>query len=244
MTLERWASQPDSVTGPIALAKAYVEYAWRARGSGYAHTVTGDGWRVFGERINQAEVILNRASALKHKCPAWYHTMMLVARANGWDAAKAAALFRNAVAFAPEYYYYYQERAYSLLPKWNGEEGDSAKFAQESADRVGGKKGDLLYWQIAANLVCNCGNQDAQNNFSWLRVRRGYDVLVELYGTSPLRQNQMGYMAVKFGDVVAADELFTVIGDNWDEGTWKTKQAFQTAKTWAATSAAYIRSHR
>jgi len=39
--LKKWiAARPDSAAAHIALAEAYVNYAWRARGDGYANTVS------------------------------------------------------------------------------------------------------------------------------------------------------------------------------------------------------------
>jgi hypothetical protein len=240
LKLKRWMSvHPDSITAPVALANAYVNYAWKARGTDYANTVTNEGWGIFRERVKTAETILKRASALKNKCPEWYYVMMIVALAEGWTDKQAAALFQNAIAFEPDYYYYYQQRAYSLLPKWNGEEGASARFAQEVADQVGGRRGDSLYWLIAAFLVCNCGNEQPQSGFSWARIRRGYDALIKEYDGSSLRENQMCYIATRFGDAKMADDLFTSIGEKWNAGTWQKKQYFDQARAWAAGNAAH-----
>lgn len=231
LKLKRWmSSQTTSITAPVALADAYVSYAWKARGNGFADTVSDDGWRIFQERINLAEGILKHASALKEKCPQWYLVMQLVAEANNWSPEEKVGLLQEATAFEPQYYYYYQVQAYMLLPKWDGEEGDSAKFAQASADRMGGKQGEILYYLIAASLICDCGNENPQAGFDWARTKSGYSALVEQYGVSLLRQNEMCYMAARVGDVVLADDLFTAIGDKWDESIWKKKERFDEIK--------------
>ena len=47
--IARWtAAHPDSAAARIALADAYVNYAWAARGNGYADSVSGSA----GERFN------------------------------------------------------------------------------------------------------------------------------------------------------------------------------------------------
>lgn len=229
--LKRWmSSYPASITAPVALADTYVSYAWKARGNGFADTVSDDGWRIFQERVTLAEAILKRASALKEKCPQWYLVMQQVAQANNWSPEEKLALLQEATTFAPQYYYYYQVQAYLLLPKWDGEEGDAAKFAQASADHMGGKEGDILYYLIAASLICDCGNENPQAGFDWIRTKRGYGALVEQYGTSLVRQNEMCYMAARVGDVVLADDLFTAIGDKWDAKTWGKKERFDEIK--------------
>lgn len=231
LKMKRWvSSHPTSITAPVAQANAYLAYAWKARGNGFADTVTDDGWRLFEQRAKLAEATLKRAATLREKCPEWYLAMFLVAQANNWNSEERAALVQEATAFEPDYYYFYQQQAYMLLPKWGGEQGDSARFAQASADRVGGKQGDILYFLIAVQLICDCGNENPQVGFDWLRIKRGYAALVDQYGTSRLRQNEMCYMASSVGDVVLADDLFTAIGDKWDEDTWKKKAHFDEVK--------------
>src|SRR5215469_8619227 len=54
--LKRWSVQrPESVTARVALAHAYLNYAWQARGNGSDASVTPEGRRVFDERIKLAE---------------------------------------------------------------------------------------------------------------------------------------------------------------------------------------------
>ena len=95
------------------------------------------------------------------------------ARSEQWEQDRLQALFRKAVAFEPEYYYYYRMLADSLLPKWGGEEGEAARFAAAVADGIGGKKGDLIYFEIATTLVCACGKVHEQgiNGLSWPRIK-------------------------------------------------------------------------
>ena len=105
------STKPSSVTARIALAGAYANYAWEARGSDYADTVTKNGWKLFAQPIDKAKEILEEASTLKAKCPHWYVVMQRVALAESWDLARATALLDQAVAFEPDYYYYYRAHA-------------------------------------------------------------------------------------------------------------------------------------
>ena len=239
--LKRWeAQQPDSITARVALAYGYLNYAWQLRGDG-STPLTAEGKQLFNERVKLAETELNQAFELPAKCPEWYYVMLQTGRAKGWEVEDLTALFQRAIAFEPEFFYYYQELALSLTPKWRGKEGDAEKFAQESANRVGGKAGDILYWQITQSIL---GNRDLGNNppqFAWSRALLGYQDLMEQYGASPLRQNQMAQMAARFGDYMVADETLTQIGDRWDQGTWGTREYFEKVKTWARGSAVPFR---
>jgi hypothetical protein len=240
--LERWASmKPDSITAPVAVASSYRGYAWKARGGGYASEVSETGWRLFAERVKRAETSLQKAAALPARCPHWFFEMQDMALSQGWGKAQTQALFEEAITAEPQYYYYYQVQAHSLLPQWNGDEGEAERFAESSAKRVGGKEGDIIYWLIASKLVCNCGNEGSEDRLSWTTLRRGYDAMVQRYGTSVQRMNAMCFMAMKFGDVFLADKLFAEIGERWDKETWGNKQYFDDMKQFATGGMPYER---
>ena len=66
------AAKPDSITARIAHADFLAEYAWHARGSGYANEVSKDGWKLFGERLTAAHEILKQAKPMQPQCPMWW----------------------------------------------------------------------------------------------------------------------------------------------------------------------------
>lgn len=227
--LEKWKEQfPNSITARIALAESYHSYGWKARGTGYADQVTDEGWKLLAERVHKGQAILEEAETLPEKCPEWYVSRIENARSEGWEQDRLQALFQKAAAFEPEYYYYYRMLADSLLPKWGGEEGDAARFAAAVADGIGGKKGDLIYFEIATTLVCACGNVHGQglNGLSWPRIKAGYSALQELYGTSISHLNEIALIAFRAADFDYAVIAFTEIGDNWDKAVWRTVDSF------------------
>jgi hypothetical protein len=239
--LRHWrTARPKSITAPVALARAYLIYAHDARGSGYANTVSDSGWKLFGERTAEAKRILDEASTLPTKCPEWYVDMLLVAQNQNWNPARARALFEEAFKFEPGYYYDARVLAAYLLPKWSGQEGDTEKFLQETADRIGGDYGDILYFQVAsANyVICGC---DDNPHLSWERIEKGFEASEKRYGVSMLNLNRIAYLAAHFGktDPILADKTLTRIGDQWDEETWEQKQDFDMVKKWAAYTAPF-----
>lgn len=229
--LERWKQQfPSSITARIALAESYNNYGWKARGGGYADQVADDGWRLLAERARKGREILEDAKTLPEKCPEWFAAMITIARTEEWDADKLGALFQQAIAFEPDYYYYYRMMADSLLPKWGGEEGDSAQFAEAVANHIGGKKGDLTYYEIATTIICACDNEHGLNGMSWPRIKSGYQALTELYGTSISHLNEMAMMAFRAGEFDYSSSLFDQIGGNWDKNVWLSHDSFANFK--------------
>ena len=235
--LQKWMSdRPDSITARVALAKSYVGYAFEARGDGWANTVSQSGWRLFRERLQKAKDTLDDAASLPAKCPEWYLAMQQVALYQPWGLPQAQQLFSKAVAFEPDYFYYYMMYADFLAPKWNGEPGDVERFAKETADRIGGPLGDIVYFRVATDVVCHCVDEEVLQNMSWRRIQRGYAELEKRSGSSYTNQNAMAYLAIKKLDWVVADQFFRRIGDHRDDDVWDEKY-FADNKKWAVSMA-------
>ncbi len=232
--MQRWGqSNPHSVTQPIALAESYIQYAWSARGNGFADSVSASGRRLSSERIAKAKAILDAGADLANKCPEWYIAMHEVAQGQSWNSALDAVLTQQAVAFEPSYQYFYQVHAAYLLPKWSGEDGDASRFAEDSANQVGGDAGDILYFQIGGEIVCGCQEPEF-NHFSWPRLQKGFAALEKKHGVSLLVVNRFALMATQFQDWVAADAVFQRIGDNGSEDLWGSEANFKQVRDTAA----------
>jgi hypothetical protein len=232
--LERWMQErPQSITARVALATSLHRWAWVARGNGMANTVTADGWRLFGERIQRSQQVLESAAKLDAKCPQWYSEMMTVGLAQSWDAARMKDIFERGVQFEPGYYYLYLQYANYLLPKWDGKPGDASAFAKTSADDVGGDAGDELYFQIATILIKRGDGDFPVKEMDWERIQRGYQALTAHYGATRRTKNQIAFMAYKFKDAAFARQQFELIGDHWAPGVWRDRQFFDRARDWA-----------
>jgi len=235
--LKAWtAARPDSAAARIALAETYVNFAFRARGSGYADTVSADGWNLSGQRVSMAASTLVEASKLGEKCPYWFEVMQEVALTQGWDKSQAKALLDAAMAFEPTFYHYYREYANFLLPKWNGDPGDAPAFAEQISNQLGGQQGKFVYFEVSSTIVCGC-NSDGDDSqlqlLSWPKIKDGYAALGQLYGYSNLKLNRFAYMAVLEHDRPAARSAFAVIGDSWENKVWNSQLDFLNAKVWA-----------
>jgi Domain of unknown function (DUF4034) len=227
-------AKPESAAARLNLALAYMGYAWKARGGGYAGSVTDQGWELFRERVATAAATLAEAARLKEKDPDWYDTMQTVALAQGWDKSQAREVMELGVAYEPDYYHFYREHANSLQTKWYGDPGEIETFTEEVSDRVGGPKGDILYFEISSLVACQCdATKDALQNFSWPRIRQGYAALRQLYGISSLKRNRFASMAVKAGDRAAARAEFIEMGADWDKEVWVSEAKYEAAKNWA-----------
>lgn len=233
--LKQWTSRKSqSATARIALAQAYLGYGSKARGNGYAETVTNEGWQSYGGRAELALSTLKEAATMPDKCPYWYSAMIQVAVAQGWSKSRTKAIVDELISFEPGFYHVYREYANYLQPKWYGMEGEAEAFADSISQRIGGQEGSFVYFEIATVLNCApCGNTGNPTNMSWPKIKEGYAALESLYGVSTLKTNRFAFLTVKFRDKSAAKQVFAQIGDSWDQGVWTSRETFQAAKAWA-----------
>jgi hypothetical protein len=233
--LRKWTrSRSSSAAARIAMAETFVNYAWHARGEGYADSVTNHGRSAFEDRLASAKSVLVEASKLKEKCLEWYQVMFNVALGEGWDKAQARELLDQAVAFEPGYHYFYTDYARFILPKWYGEKGEAQAFAEEVSQRVGGLEGSILYYEIATEVACQCEDfADWTDGLSWPKLKQGFEDFDKTYGATNLSQNRIAYMAFAEGDKARARQAFQIVGFDWDNRVWKSSKSFENARFWA-----------
>lgn len=232
--LEHWMSQrPSSITARVALATALIRWAWVARGYGGAASVTAEGVRLFLGRNQEARTILEGSQEMRVMCPQWYSAMLAVGAAQSWSLERMHKMMEDGIKFEPGYFYLYLQYANYLLPKWFGHPGDASSFARASADAVGGDGGDILYFEIATNLIKIGDDTFPTHEMDWQRLQRGYQALLSQYGSSQLIENRLAYMAWKFQDAAVARQQFALIGDNWNRRVWGIRDYFDRARDWA-----------
>lgn len=227
-SMERWIKQnPHSITPRVALGHTWKEYAWKARGGGYSGTVSDAASKAFQERLDRASKVLQEASALNERCPEWYLATLWVGIGQSWERADLDRMFQTGVEIDPHYYYLYQAKATYLLPRWYGEEGEAEKFAEESALRVGGHQGDIIFFTIYSQLL-SMHDLTFMNTHQQARPRilDGFRAIEKLYGTSSHRLNEACFFAIGSNDPQMVVELFTRIGDNYDPEVWRSKNNF------------------
>jgi hypothetical protein len=228
-TLQDWISRdPESPTPRVALARTYLRFAWKARGHGYAETVTPEGWASFRDRVQAARTALEQSPSAA-LCPEWFLEMQGVALTQEWSRAQVDALVDRALAYEPKYFYFATAEANYLLPKWHGAPGDVERFAAQVADKVGGAEGDAVYFRIAAAV--NCCKRSQAPDLSWPRVQRGFAAIEQLYGSTSHQRNVMAYLALRAGDTATARAMFARIGDDWSQSVWRTKVLYDASRT-------------
>ncbi|MEA3213111.1 MAG: hypothetical protein QOE70_6168 [Chthoniobacter sp.] len=229
--LEAWRMKlPESATPCIALGGAWTNYAWKARGSGYAGEVTDEGWRLMEERLDQARTALEAARNFPNKDAEWFRALQKVALGQGWPREEYEQLFAEATKFEPGFADYYTGKAYFLLPRWFGEPGEWEAFAAESADRT---KDPQLYARIVSHNATKLDPDPfAPGRLSWPRLRESF---AAWYAQYPDRAILLKYtwLACQARDRESARGLFAKIGEPTPVRPWHSKEDFEAWKAWA-----------
>lgn len=224
--LNKWKSEmPESITARVALAGAYIEYGWFARGSGWANTVSDSDYAFMKERLGTAEAELLEASKLGTHCPHLSAQLLNIGVANGWPRDKFDKLFDQATKAEPNYIPYYLTKSENLKEKWNGEPYDWQKFI----DSLPGKlltldtdEVDIIYFAIVADKL----SDPTGNNWAMIskdRIKKGFADMEKKFTPSNYRLNQFAYLSCLTMDLDSAKNAFELIGDDRNEGVWNEK---------------------
>jgi hypothetical protein len=192
--------------------------------------VSEDGWKLFGERLEQARQVLMEAKERGVQDPCWYTNLLTVAMGQSWGREDYDPVFEKAVAAHPEFYELYAQRDLYLQPKWNGEPGESAKFQQS----VGKEKGAeiyvrLIWFRQSGDLKKYLRAPDKD----WKFIKQGWDAMMAKYPDSNYNLNAYAKWAVARGDRARAKELLDKIGDHYHPSVWKDVEKFGNAVGWA-----------
>ena len=213
-TLSTWVEQkPQSVTARVALANAYVRYAWKARDSRKAEeTVNDDDWKAMAERLKKAEALIREAQKLPDKCPYLYLVLANVALGQQWSRTDYEKLVAECHQQFPNYLPIYMSKAYYLQPRWNGTSAEWEDFVAKLADKTGGTDGDIIYAQI----IWDINNLDLFDNIfsdnsilDWQRTKRGLLALIKRYPHDATVRKELILLALQADDEKAVHQAFT-----------------------------------
>jgi hypothetical protein len=111
--------------------RAYVDWAWEARGGGWANTVTPQGWKDMAARLDEASAALTRAWQLDPDDADVAVEMINVELGRNGDRDVMEAWFKRAMAADPDCYAACTSKLYFLEPKWHGSAEDMLAFGRE-----------------------------------------------------------------------------------------------------------------
>jgi ankyrin repeat protein len=125
---------PSSHLGVYLRGQALVHYAWEARGSGWAHTVSEEGWELFHARLQRAKEDLETAATME---PCFWHAhseLLNVAMGLGLPDSYADLHFNKAIEACPTDPTAYMRLSVMREPKWGGSIEEMIHAARMAVD--------------------------------------------------------------------------------------------------------------
>jgi hypothetical protein len=113
--------------------QAYLSYAWAARGSGWANTVSAANWKLMAERLDVSAKALDQAWQLNPHDSRICHEMMHVELGQGKGRERLESWFQRGMKVNPADYDLCFDKLEYLRPKWYGSHEQMIAFGRECA---------------------------------------------------------------------------------------------------------------
>jgi tetratricopeptide (TPR) repeat protein len=247
--LDEWTrTRPQSHAARMALGHFHLHLAWRARGTGWGSDVMPGQRRVFKEKLESAQVDLEKAYAMDPKDPNSADLLVNLSRARGLPREKMEDYYRQALAADPGHRGARANKLEFITPRWFGSEEEVEAFGRECLkDSVkypyaGRVAIDVLEeresWAgIRARREHRPAAEVFKPNERWLTTQIVYEgILAHDPGDLHIR-SRYAYWAHRLKKYREAAAQFDAIGDRWIRGTsWNSLADYNQAR--AATYAA------
>jgi hypothetical protein len=170
----------------------YADFAWEARGTGYADSVSSQGWALYTKRLDVAEEALNKAWELNPQDERIARAMLTVELGQGKGRARMEEWFERAMALNTNYYDACWAKLYYLEPKWYGSREAMLEFAAEclNSKKWGGRVPIIVI--DTHEVIAKTLGPEARNNY-WKRPEVWADIHAAFEKFFRLNPNESGY---------------------------------------------------
>src|SRR5688572_23236106 len=135
--LDAWCqNETKSTMAHLLRGRHAIHWAWEARGSGQADTVSAEGWRLYGERLGLAKQDFLYCTQLDPADPTPWAMLVHVGRGLDGADTETPAWFGEAVRRDPEHFLAHENMLSFLTEKWHGSHDKMFRFARDSASRA------------------------------------------------------------------------------------------------------------
>jgi hypothetical protein len=235
--LAKWRKElPESPTPLIALGRAHLEYAWQARGGGFANTVTEEGWELFHGRLTEARRLLEQAVEMGVKDAEAHRQLIQVAKGQDLDKEQARAWLDAGRKIDPTYSFLYTAMAEYLLPRWHGEPGDVEKLANEIPTLVPGDDGLEAMAMVAFTVSRYDGPIDSTllyGEYDHRLLVKGAEVLARRFPNSRRHVHFAALCTLVAQDHAAARRVRPAVGELGEkDGVWPWRNSYAGYLAW------------
>jgi len=226
-TLADWRRQfPESVAPSLFEAALFRNWAWSARGEGYANSVTNEGWAAYAFRTEMAAASLREIEPRAAQSPIWYSLSIVVALDRSIPAEQIRAIFDRGVARYPDYLPLYTAMLRTLTPRWGGSIEGIDRFINDvhgrTQERLGFEMYARLYWMLAA-MEGDDTDLFTDTLAEWSIMKRGFHDMLKNHPHSTLLQNAFARFACQAHDWEEYRPVRTQFGTHLWKDAWSTE---------------------
>lgn len=218
---------PDSAL-PLRLKGVFcTEWAWDARGNGWANTVTPEGWRLFAQRLDMAQQALEQAWKLDPS-DGQIAAQMITVKMGQSDRDGIEEWYRRAMEADPDNYTACSRKMQCLLPRWYGSHEAMIEFGRQCAQT------DNYFATIPFVLVRAHADiaQETDDGVAylhqpdvWADISQVYENALVVYPTA-FNRCRFGLWAARCGHWEVTKQQFDVVGDDPDPRAFPNRQVY------------------
>jgi membrane associated rhomboid family serine protease len=223
-----------SVFADLVEAMILADWAYAARGTGGADTISSQNRALYAYRTEMAAAALSELKVRAAKYPLWYTLSMDIGvdQANDKEKAKEQlrALFDQGVKIAPKYRALYRRMLRILMPRWFGSYEEADKFINEIYAQTAPDRGYERYTELYAMYARMEGDDFdifRDSPAFWSGMRTGFYGLVKRYPRSDVVLNSFANFACRAGDKTEYNRLRDGIKRRFSATAWSTKYSIE-----------------
>ena len=213
------AAFPKSAGPLLWKGNAYVQWAWQARGGGFADTVTPEGWKLFEQRLAVAREALEEAYKRDPSDTRAPTLMIKVCMGQGSDLEQTMTWFTRAMAADPDNYDACDKMLFYLYPRWYGTPQQMVAFGRECLKTYNWRaRLPFVLLKVHQELAAESGDEKAYylQPAVWDDLRDIYQSLLWFDPDNNANRNMLALFACKCGQWEEANRQLQLLGDKVD----------------------------
>ena len=227
--------------GQLADGLTHVDEAWDARGNGWSSTVEEDGWKGFGEHLEDARRALTNVWESQPQIPSAPTKMIPVSMGQSSGFEEEWKWFKRATSARFDYTDAHKALLWAMMPRWGGSHAKRVKFGQAM---IATERYDthvpMSYKKTIYGMIRDSRNyeffQDEGITQPLIDAFTGYREKLKDHATfQHAAATFLAFVHVKKGDFTKAYELlkpyqFDVNDHYLDDSKWGAKNKFFTVR--------------
>lgn len=220
----------------ITAADHAIKMAWKARGGGWANSVTPAGWKGFQDWLTEAERHLEAAWKIDPDEPRAGELMITVCMGLGGDRQKMETWYDRSLKADPDHFDAAARRLYFLYPRWHGSHQEMVDFGRQCLATENWRGGIPFTLVFAHDAIASeVGEKEYfLKPEVWNDIQRVYEGYLLNAPNDIARRTQLARFATRAERWAEAHEQFQILADHADFATFGGKPTYDYFKRKAA----------